>query len=66
MASASAKHFALPHSNAVLHLAAVCFVIALLALHATAAGERIVKSIAPSIYGHQNIKQGIALALFGG
>lgn len=30
------------------------------------AGERIVKSIAPSIYGHQNIKQGIALALFGG
>jgi DNA replication licensing factor MCM2 len=29
-------------------------------------GERIVKSIAPSIYGHQNIKQGIALALFGG
>lgn len=30
------------------------------------AGERIVKSIAPSIYGHANIKQGIALALFGG
>ena len=29
-------------------------------------GERIVKSIAPSIYGHQNIKHGIALALFGG
>jgi DNA replicative helicase MCM subunit Mcm2 (Cdc46/Mcm family) len=25
-----------------------------------------VKSIAPSIYGHQNIKQGIALAMFGG
>jgi len=35
-------------------------------LPASAAGERIVKSIAPSIYGHQNIKQGIALALFGG
>ena len=30
------------------------------------AGERIVKSIAPSIYGHQNIKHGIALAMFGG
>jgi hypothetical protein len=30
------------------------------------AGERIVKSIAPSIYGHQNIKLGIALAMFGG
>ena len=29
-------------------------------------GERIVKSIAPSIYGHENIKTGIALALFGG
>eukprot|EP00887_Chlorella_sp_A99_P006785 scaffold2.g6785.t1 len=29
-------------------------------------GERIVKSIAPSIYGHADIKQGIALALFGG
>ncbi|GAB4814991.1 hypothetical protein N2152v2_002037 [Parachlorella kessleri] len=29
-------------------------------------GERIYKSIAPSIYGHGNIKQGIALALFGG
>ena len=28
--------------------------------------ERIVKSIAPSIYGHAGIKQGIALALFGG
>ena len=29
-------------------------------------GERIAKSIAPSIYGHINIKTGIALALFGG
>lgn len=29
-------------------------------------GERIIKSIAPSIYGHRNIKTGIALALFGG
>jgi DNA replication licensing factor MCM2 len=36
-------------------------------LRATAcAGERICKSIAPSIYGHYNIKMGIALALFGG
>jgi len=31
-----------------------------------AAGARICKSIAPSIYGHLNIKTGIALALFGG
>ena len=29
-------------------------------------GQRICKSIAPSIYGHANIKTGIALALFGG
>lgn len=29
-------------------------------------GERIVKSIAPSIYGHEDIKTGIALAMFGG
>lgn len=29
-------------------------------------GERIIKSIAPSIYGHENIKRGIAFALFGG
>lgn len=29
-------------------------------------GEKIVKSIAPSIYGHQGIKLGVALALFGG
>ena len=33
---------------------------------ASAIGERIAKSIAPSIYGHLNIKTGIALALFGG
>lgn len=29
-------------------------------------GLRICKSIAPSIYGHSNIKTGIALAMFGG
>lgn len=29
-------------------------------------GERIARSIAPSIYGHGNIKEGIALAMFGG
>ncbi|CAI0463746.1 unnamed protein product [Linum tenue] len=29
-------------------------------------GERIVKSIAPSIYGHEDVKAGIALAMFGG
>ncbi|KAG6651442.1 hypothetical protein CIPAW_06G111400 [Carya illinoinensis] len=29
-------------------------------------GERIVKSIAPSIYGHEGIKTAIALAMFGG
>ncbi|XP_076362368.1 DNA replication licensing factor Mcm2 [Tachypleus tridentatus] len=28
--------------------------------------ERIVQSIAPSIFGHEDIKRGIALALFGG
>ena len=28
--------------------------------------ERIMKSIAPSIYGHENIKTGLALAMFGG
>ncbi|KAG2557542.1 hypothetical protein PVAP13_8NG240000 [Panicum virgatum] len=29
-------------------------------------GERMVKSIAPSIYGHEDIKTAIALAMFGG
>lgn len=29
-------------------------------------GERIVQSIAPSIYGHDYIKRGLALTLFGG
>ncbi len=29
-------------------------------------GKRIIKSIAPSIYGHQDIKTAIALSLFGG
>ncbi|KAJ1935298.1 MCM DNA helicase complex subunit, partial [Linderina macrospora] len=29
-------------------------------------GKRIVKSIAPSIYGHEHIKTGLALSLFGG
>ncbi|XP_051122659.1 DNA replication licensing factor MCM2 [Andrographis paniculata] len=29
-------------------------------------GERIVKSIAPSIYGHEDIKTAVALAMFGG
>ncbi|RKP33639.1 MCM2/3/5 family-domain-containing protein [Dimargaris cristalligena] len=29
-------------------------------------GKRIVKSIAPSIYGHENIKMALALSMFGG
>uniref|UniRef100_A0A175YR75 DNA replication licensing factor MCM2 n=1 Tax=Daucus carota subsp. sativus TaxID=79200 RepID=A0A175YR75_DAUCS len=29
-------------------------------------GERIIKSVAPSIYGHEDIKTAIALAMFGG
>lgn len=30
------------------------------------AAQKICKSIAPSIYGHDNIKKGVAMALFGG
>lgn len=30
------------------------------------ADVRIAKSMAPSIYGHDNIKMALALALFGG
>jgi DNA replication licensing factor MCM2 len=29
-------------------------------------GERIIRSIAPSIYGHRHVKTAVALALFGG
>ncbi|KAJ6949407.1 hypothetical protein NC651_003408 [Populus alba x Populus x berolinensis] len=29
-------------------------------------GERIIKSIAPSIYGHEGLKTALALAMFGG
>ncbi|KAK5802102.1 DNA replication licensing factor MCM2-like [Gossypium arboreum] len=32
----------------------------------TQIGEQIIKSIAPSIYGHEDIKTAIALAMFGG
>ena len=28
--------------------------------------ERIIRSIAPSIYGHRHVKTGVALSLFGG
>lgn len=28
--------------------------------------ERIIKSIAPSIYGHKHVKTSVAMALFGG
>ena len=41
-------------------------VVSLYMLNVLGAGERVCKSIAPSIYGHLNIKTGIALALFGG
>lgn len=29
-------------------------------------GERIIASIAPSVFGHEDIKRGLALAMFGG
>jgi DNA replication licensing factor MCM2 len=29
-------------------------------------GQRVIKSMAPAIYGHEFIKTGIAMALFGG
>jgi hypothetical protein len=38
----------------------------LASLTTTCAGQRIIKSIAPSIYGHEFIKTGLAMALFGG
>jgi hypothetical protein len=41
------------------------FAAAYIASQDPALGERILKSIAPSIYGHENIKLGLALALFG-
>lgn len=29
-------------------------------------GKKIIHSIAPSIYGHEHVKRGIAMSLFGG
>ncbi len=29
-------------------------------------GERIIRTIAPSIYGHRHVKTAVALSLFGG
>lgn len=54
-ASAGISPFQSVSQGTTWYLPVVCF-----------PGERIAKSIAPSIYGHVNIKTGIALALFGG